>query len=160
MARDPKINIITFKMFEEKFAKEGKGRLNPAGIHFGNSTGINLLAGKDLAVIGTPYKVEEYYKLIARYLGGDVNREGDKRMSLRRVKYKGRSFLITAYKNPVLQEVQLYSIESELEQCIGRARLLRNDCSVFVFSCFPCEQAEIHITNYLLEEEAGAGGRP
>ena len=160
MAGDPKVNIITFKRFEEGFVKQGKGRLNPADIHFGNSTGINLLAGKDLAVIGTPYKVEEYYKLIACYLGGDVNREGDKRMSLRRVKYKGRSFLITAYKTPVLQEVQLYSIESELEQCIGRARLLRNDCSVFVFSCFPCEQAEIHITNYLLEEEAGAGVQP
>lgn len=71
-----------------------------------------------------------------------------------------KHFLITAYKTLVLQDVQLYSIESELEQCIGRARLLRNDCSVFVFSCFPCEQAEIHITNYLLEEEAGAGVQP
>lgn len=155
-AGDPEVNIITFKKFEDEMEEV----LNPVGIHFGNSTGINSLSGKNLAVIGTPYKVEEYYKLIACYLGEDVNREGDKRMVLRRVKYKGCSFLITTYKTPLLQEVQLYSIESELEQCVGRARLLRNDCSVYVFSCFPCEQAEIHMRDYLQEYNAGAGERP
>lgn len=156
MAGEPEVNIITFKKFEDEMEEV----LNPAGIHFGNSTGINSLSGKNLAVIGTPYKVEEYYKLIACYLGEDVNREGDKRMVLRRVEYKGCSFLITTYKTPLLQEVQLYSIESELEQCVGRARLLRNDCSVYVFSCFPCEQAKIHMRDYLQEYDAGAGERP
>ncbi len=147
----PKLEVITFKKFEE----DEVGDLNSAGIHFGNSTGINCLSGHDLVIIGTPYKVEEYYKLIACYLGADVNGEGDKRPALRRVEYKGNKFLITAYKNPILLEVQLYSIESELEQCVGRARLLRQDCSVFVFSCFPCEQAKIHIKDYLRRYEAG-----
>lgn len=41
------------------------------------------------------------------------------------------------------------TIESELEQCIGRARLLRQDCMVYVFSAFPCEQAEISERDYL-----------
>lgn len=150
-AGSPGLDIITFKKFEED-----RGRnFNSAGIHFGNSTGLNGLEGCDLAVIGTPYRVEEYYKLIACYLGTDVNREGDKRPSLRRAEYKGNSFLITTYKDPLLREVQLYSIESELEQCVGRARLLRQDCSVYVFSCFPCEQARIHIRNYLQDHEAG-----
>ncbi len=150
-AGSPGLDIITFKKFEED-----RGRnFNSAGIHFGNSTGLNGLEGCDLAVIGTPYRVEEYYKLIACYLGTDVNREGDKRPSLRRAEYKGNSFLITTYKDPLLREVQLYSIESELEQCVGRARLLRQDCSVYVFSCFPCEQARIHIRNYLQDYEAG-----
>lgn len=151
MAGKPDLDIITFKKFEEN----GEEIFNPAGIHFGNSTGLNGLEGHDLAVIGTPYRVEEYYKLIACYLGADVNKEGDKRPSLRRAEYKGNSFLITTYKDPLLREVQLYSIESELEQCAGRARLLRQDCSVYVFSCFPCEQAEIHIKDYLRGYEAG-----
>lgn len=99
--------------------------------------------------------MEEYYKLIACYIGAEVNQEGDKRPSLRRVEYKGNSFLITTYKDKILRKVQLYSIESELEQCVGRARLLRQDCSVYVFSCFPCEQAKIHIKNYLRDYEAG-----
>ena len=151
MAGDPELDIITFKSFEQE-TEEG---LNVAGIHFGNSTGLNGLEGCDLAVIGTPYRVEEYYKLIACYLGADVNREGDKRPALRRVEYKGNSFLVTTYKDPLLRSVQLYSIESELEQCVGRARLLRQDCSVYVFSCFPCEQARIHIKNYLQDYQAG-----
>ena len=151
MAGNPKLDIITFKKFEENRARP----FNAAGIHFGNSTGLNEMEGHDLAVIGTPYRVEEYYKLIACYLGTDANQEGDKRPSLRRVEYKGNGFLITTYKDRVLREVQLYSIESELEQCVGRARLLRQNCSVYVFSCFPCEQAKIHIKNYLQDYEAG-----
>lgn len=151
MAGNPNLDMITFKRFED----EGEKTFNAAGIHFGNSTGLNGLEGHDLAVIGTPYRVEEYYKLIACYLGAEVNQEGDKRPSQRRVEYKGNSFLITTYKDKVLREVQLYSIESELEQCVGRARLLRQDCSVYVFSCFPCEQAKIHIKNYLQDYEAG-----
>lgn len=151
MAGKPELNIITFKKFEA----DGAENSDTTGIHFGNSTGLNGLKGRDLAVIGTPYRIEEYYKLIACYLGTDVNQEGDKRPSLRRVRYKGNSFLVTTYRDRVLREVQLYSIESELEQCVGRARLLRQDCSVYVFSCFPCEQARVHIRDYLQDYEAG-----
>ena len=146
MAGNPQLEIITFKKFEKM---EGMGQMNSAGIHFGNSTGLNKLSGRDLAVIGTPYRVEEYYKLIACYLGEEVNRKEDRRPVFRRVEYKGSSFLITTYKAPILREVQLYSIESELEQCIGRARLLRKSCTVYVFSSFPCEQAQLHMKNYL-----------
>lgn len=56
--------IITFKMF---------GKQNDAGIHFGNSSGTNALQGKDIAIIGTPFKNQEAYKLVACYLGVDVN---------------------------------------------------------------------------------------
>ena len=147
IAKNQNLEIITFKMFEHMGEV---GKLNSAGIHFGNSTGLNSLKGKDLAVIGTPYSVDENYKLIACYLGADVNQKEDRRPTYRRVDYKGCSFLITTYKNPLLQEVQLYAIESELEQCVGRARLLRNNCNVYVFSAFPCEQAELHTRDYLL----------
>lgn len=147
MAGNRKLEIISFKKFENR---DEIGRLNSAGIHFGNGTGIDKLKGRDLAVIGTPYSVDENYKLIACHLGADVNQKEDKAPKFRRVNYKGSSFLITTYKEPLLQEVQLYSIESELEQCVGRARLLREDCTVYVFSSFPCEQAELHTRDYLV----------
>lgn len=79
-----------------------------------------------------------------------MNQKEDKAPKFRRVNYKGSSFLITTYKEPLLQEVQLYSIESELEQCVGRARLLREDCTVYVFSSFLCEQADLHTRDYLV----------
>jgi len=142
------VEIITFKYIEKN---RGVNRLNRAGIHFGNSTGINILSGKDLVIIGTPYSVDENYKLIACYLGADVNKKEDKRPLWRRVNYKNNSFLITTYTDKILKEVQLYSLESELEQCVGRARLLRNDCTVYLFSSFPCEQAHIDSRNYLVD---------
>ena len=76
--------VITFKCIEQI---KGVDRLNSAGIHFGNSTGVNILSGMDLAVIGTPYSVDENYKLIASFLGADVNKKQDKRPSWRRVNY-------------------------------------------------------------------------
>ena len=71
------------------------------------------------------------------------------------MQYKGYDFVIMTYKQELLQKVQLYSIESELEQCIGRARLLRQDCTVYLFSAFPCEQAEIFVQDYLKQGVTG-----
>ena len=34
-------------------------------------------------------------------------------------------------------------IESELEQAVGRARLLRNSCEVHLFSSFPISQSHM-----------------
>lgn len=146
IAGQEKLEIITFK---EGNSIKGVSHMNTKDLHFGNTTGINSLSGKNLGVVGTPYRVEESYKLVAAYLGADVNQEIDANPRLRRVEYKGYSFCITTYHNELLREVQLYALESELEQCVGRARLLRNDCTVYVFSAFPCEQAEMRMGNYL-----------
>lgn len=35
---------------------------------------------------------------------------------------------------------------------MGRARLLRNNCTVYLFSNYPCEQAELRGEDYLKEE--------
>lgn len=146
IAGQEKLEIITFK---EGSSIKGVAHMNTKDLHFGNTTGINSLSGKDLAVVGTPYKVEEAYKLVAAYLGADVNQEIDANPRPRRVEYNGYSFCITTYHDEFLREVQLYALESELEQCVGRARLLRNACTVYVFSAFPCEQAELRMGNYL-----------
>lgn len=46
-------------------------------------------------------------------------------------------------------------IEAEIEQAIGRARILRKDCTVYIFSNYPCQQAELKQDAYfrLSEEE-------
>ena len=146
VAENTKLPIITFK--ENYYLTNLPG--NEADLHFGNTTGINKLKGKNIGVIGTPYRVEEVYKLVACYLGGNINNKENICPRPRRIQYKNYSFILTTYADPILQEVQLYSLESELEQCVGRARLLRFDCTVYVYSGFPCEQAEIRMGNYLL----------
>lgn len=115
--------------------------------------GIDKIKGQDLVIIGTPHNNERVYKLIGRYLGFDVNNEAIHR---RRIEYNGFSFNFTTYENPALRTIQLYYISSELEQAIGRARLLRESCTVFLFSNFPCSQAELIQTDYLAAEHPEA----
>ena len=146
LANESIYGFITYQTFP---GKDKVTNHNFLPLHFGNTMGINEYKGKNIGIVGTFYKIEPAYKLVACYLGANVNQEADKNPRPRRVNYKGRSFLITTYAEPLLQEIQLYAIESEMEQCVGRARLLREDCTVYLFSAFPCEQAEIHIQNYL-----------
>lgn len=147
LADNGPLKVITFKLFQDKVVD---GNIDVLPLHFGNATGLNTYEGEDLAIIGTPFGTDTSYKLVACYLGADVNRPEDERPKVRRVEYNGYSFLLTTYADELLREVQMYSLESELEQCIGRARLLRKNCTVYVFSSFPCAQAEIHMENYLL----------
>ena len=53
------------------------------------------------------------------------------------------------YGDEEMRNLQLFFIESELEQAVGRARLLREDCTVYVFSNYPCQQAELIQDSYL-----------
>jgi len=147
IAGKSKIPIITFKRFAYNSELVGK---NEYGLHFGNTAGIDKLKGKDIIIIGTPYKAEEGYKLVACCLGANVNTENDKKPRMRRVTYKKCNFLAVTYEDSLLREIQQYSLESELEQCIGRARLLRHNCTVYLFSSFPCEQAILKTANYIL----------
>lgn len=133
--------VITFMRFND-IMKTGE-------LHFGNTEGVDILNGKNIAVIGTPHLNEFVYKLIGSHLGMEVNNDV---LSVRRIQYSGYEFSLMTYKQKELRELQLYFISKELEQSIGRARLLRNDCKVIVFSNFPCEQAELVQEDYLEPE--------
>ena len=145
---------ISFKEWDNLLQK--KLPMEPR--HFGNSAGTDIYCGKNGIIIGTPHLREESYKLIACYLGIDVN---EKVCIMKRitVDYNGFQFFLMSYKNPLLREIQLYMISSELEQSIGRSRLLRNDAKVFVFSNFPCEQAILHQEEYLTKDIADSEWR-
>ena len=152
-------NIITFKM------------LDPTkSIYLGKTEGYNELKGKNICVIGTPHNVPFIYELIGKYLGYDVSTNANSRkenpsskaetpehdesvkMNVRKVRNEYYSFQMMTFENKLMQELQFYFLESELEQAIGRARLLRFDCTVFLFSNYPCRQAEIIQDDYLLDD--------
>ncbi len=118
------------------FMKENIGSL-----HFGNTEGSNTLEGENILVIGTPYHADFIYKLAAFTIGLDFDE--DEEMERQLVTHNGYRFWFTTYKDENLRAVQFWMIESELEQAVGRARLLRNPCEVNLFSNFPLSQAEM-----------------
>lgn len=122
-------NVITFM-------KENIGNL-----HFGNTEGSNTLEGEDILVVGTPYHTEFLYKLVAFSMGIDFDE--DEKMALQDVTYNGYTFKFTTFKDEELRAVHFWMLESELEQAVGRARLLRNKCTVYLFSNFPLSQSKM-----------------
>ncbi len=118
------------------FMKEDIGFL-----HFGNTEGSNALEGEDILVVGTPYHADFLYKLIAFTL--DYDFDEDEEMTPQVICRNGYRVRLNTYKNENLQKVHLWMMDSELDQAAGRARLLRHDCTVHLFSRFPMEQAEI-----------------
>lgn len=110
-------------------------------LHFGNTEGSNTLEGEDILVVGTPYHAEFLYKLAAFSMGMDFDE--DEKMTLQEVTYNGYMFKFTTFENEELRAVHFWMLESELEQAVGRARLLRNECTVHLFSNFPLSQSKM-----------------
>lgn len=114
---------------------------NIGQLHFGNTEGSNSLEGDDILVIGTPYHAPFLYKLVAHTIGFDFDE--DEEMTMQLVTHNGYRFWFNTFADEDLRAVQFWMIESELEQAIGRARLLRHECTVHLFSNFPLRQAEM-----------------
>ena len=137
----PDIAQITFKKFSEE--KEH---------YYGNTEGLNIYKGKDIAVIGTPHSIPFIYMLIGKYLGFNT----DDKLCQRFVEHNGYRFKFMTYGDEDMRMLQFYIIESAIEQTIGRARLLRFPCIVYLFSNFPVRQAEIIQEDYLKECDSEA----
>ena len=121
--------VITFREFEKVFGSE---------YHFGNTEGINCLEGRNISVIGIPNVNDVVYKLYALLAHESIREQ----MHSMRIQHNGYDFSMHTFKSDVLRTIQIWLIESLLEQAVGRARLLRYDCTVKVFAGFPIEQAE------------------
>lgn len=110
--------VITFSGYGEYFR-------NPIhDIYFGKCTGIDAWKGKDIAVVGTYHRNNAYYLLLASAMGYRFTKE-QTMMTQQWVQYKGIRFYFMTYSEPVLQNIQISLIESELLQAVGRARTLR-----------------------------------
>jgi hypothetical protein len=128
-------DMITFK-------KYGKNIL-----YFGNAIGCNDLEGHNLNVVGTPYTIDFIYKLFAFTLGLKVDKNAV--MKQCPVIRNGYLFQFTTYEDEELRNIHLWMIESEIEQAVGRARLLRYDCIVNLFSNYPIRQANMKLFHEL-----------
>lgn len=108
-------------------------------LYYGKALGTNSFAGRDITIIGTPHVPEYVYKLFAAELDHDTASS----LAVRKAEYANYEFELMTFDDPFLKEIQSYIISTELEQAVGRARLISNDCTVSLYSSFPVEQAEI-----------------
>jgi hypothetical protein len=121
--------VITFKRFRSSFK-------NPVeDMYFGNCSGYNNLKGKDIAVVGTPHRNNVLYHLIAAQING--SNTPNHSMNYQKVEYNGFRFKFNCFDDPLLRNIQLSLIETDLLQAIGRARTLRTNATVQVYSNFP-----------------------
>ena len=120
--------IITFM----KYKKELKDSDKQA--HFGNCSGYDHLKGQDIKVIGTPYPHMSKVLLLAKVLGITGSTEWGRK----NVEYNGLEFNFSCFKdNDKLSGILFDLIHSDLVQAVGRARTLREDCRVDLYSNFP-----------------------
>ena len=133
-------NTISFKKFLENGLYDGK-------LTFSNCAGVDTLRGEDINVIGTPHQTDWIYKLFAYAHGFDVDL-GTKLRHHTPVVHNGFRFRFTTYDDELLRAIQFYIIESDLEQAVGRSRLLREKCTVYLFSNFPLRQAQMKEFDY------------
>ena len=125
--------VITFNKFKGKFCNGAKDT------YFHNSRGYDSYGGKNLAIVGTPHYPVVVYQLYAAALGIEFKND----MAYRYVKYNGYRFRFFTFSNLELQQLHLSMINSELEQAVGRARLLRNNNEVLVLSNLPLKHSEL-----------------
>jgi hypothetical protein len=128
--------LITFMSESKELNTEYSKNNGDLNIYFGNTRGYNELKGKDLFVIGTPHINPIVYYFHAEYMGIDTNKI-DKKMEYQTIQWRGMQFKFQTFNNPDLRNIQLHLIEGELTQAIGRARTIRTEAQVQVFSNFP-----------------------
>jgi hypothetical protein len=125
--------VITFMTYKALFN-------NPVqGMHFGNCAGYDSLNGQDIAVVGTPHLSNIVYVLYAKALGFKI-KPNDMLMRYQMIEYSGFKFKFMTYDNLALRNIQLGLIESDLIQAVGRARTLRTNATVHLYSTLPLRQ--------------------
>ena len=136
-----KMKVITFKKFVTDFKNAGFDVI----AHFGATEGLDKYKGCDIAVIGTPRCNPYRVIAMADALNCDVHIDmlnDTQDLSDKPVIRNGWRFRMFTFENEDLRHVHHWLIEKELIQAIGRARTLRNDCEVYVYSNFMIEDVE------------------
>ena len=127
---DTQLPTITFAEFV------GKIQNAVQSMYFGNVSGYDELKGQNINILGTPHLNTAVYLLISAVVGLNLKPK-DMVMSFQTIEWNGFKFKFNCYAHPGLRAIQLSLIENELLQAIGRARALREECSVFVYSNLP-----------------------
>lgn len=126
--------VITFADVKSKFR-------NPVTeMHFGNCSGYDVLKGKDIAVVGTFNRPTFVYTLTALALGFELTNQDFEKPDNELVEYNNYRFKCNTFKSKVLQQIQCDYINQDLVQAVGRARALRENCTVYLYSGFPLRE--------------------
>lgn len=138
LSRELKINTnmpsITYKKLKTKVPNADEIA------HFGKCSGYNHLKGVDINIIGTPHKPSGFFKVIGMAIGYNVDCELKNRI----VKDDHFSFRFRTFDDDKMSRLQINIIRGDIMQAIGRARILREDCTVYVYSNLPIMYAEIN----------------
>lgn len=147
-----KMNLVTFKDFIEKNKSkliDDETEINPKlldGINcynFFSILGYDDLKDNDLAVIGKPLKDDDIFYFLA-LLVYNKKYEEKQRCEMQIVEDKGFLFQLYTYNDETLRKIQMWSISSNEEQYVGRARVIGNsNRTVYLASGYPVEQMEI-----------------
>ncbi|MGM0947013.1 MAG: hypothetical protein ACQEW9_17700 [Bacteroidota bacterium] len=135
------MKIITFKKYDPILNDP------PLGIYFGNCSGYNNLKGENIAVVGTPHSNPSTYLLTAKAMGIELEKL-NLEFTDQLVKRNGFEFMFKTFEDQRLQDIQMHFIERELLQAVGRARALRENCTVYVFSNYPLPITDAPSLNY------------
>ena len=138
--------VITFKDESIFFNETHYQKNSVKKVYFGNCRGYNLLTGQNIHVVGTYHHNQVYYFFLAKFAGIDLDYQKDIKIRNQIVTWRGLKFNFYAYDNPDLKQIQFACIEEELIQAVGRARTIRNNCTVFVYSSFPLVISNQYIT--------------
>jgi hypothetical protein len=129
--------VITYKEHKDLFGKDTNCEL-----HFGNLEGIDSVNGANLVIIGTPVPPPYITFLYAKMLGFDLCLEGMKKVS-RNVVIDEFVFRMFTFSSDDLAQIEVRLARMQIEQAIGRARSIRSDCRVILYSNIPCNQTDI-----------------
>ena len=100
--------------------------------HFMNNAGLDCFKGMNLIVAGKFDKPDDYYLHIWDDIGdGTTPTKQNVRLNI-----NGFTQTLYLWDKPVLRDIQIQNINYTLEQTVGRARVLRKDATVYVFSNF------------------------
>lgn len=111
-------------------------------IYFGNCSGYDHLKGKHMFILGTPNYPVDSYRMMGLLLYGNTF---DAMSDFETGKYDVNGFRkkYASFKEPVLQLVRHYAIETELLQAVGRARLFNSEqTQVIVLTGYPLNEAD------------------
>lgn len=135
--------VITHKLLTE-LRDDGKryliNSMIQAPCYFGALEGINSLKGQKVAIFGTPHKPSEYFQLLHFLLTGEINNENWENLRKQNQEWE---YSIMTSPNEEISQIHLREVLSELEQAIGRVRLIDYPVDLHVYTNFPVANAQL-----------------
>lgn len=127
---------ITFMTMKDKI------KTSVDDVYFGNCSGYDHYSNTSLNILGTNHKSNSLYYLLGAVLGIPVKHPKDREFGRKSVEFNGLRFTFSTFlHNERLSQLQLAIIHGESVQAVGRARTLRYDCRVDLYSNLPLRQA-------------------